>query len=90
MGLLAQADHACSSKNELWILLHGPVELAQQGLVEELLNRGLVALAPRNSDAGVHVVDLGGAEGHSAQVLFDMHLQSGMGSRRQVRHRIFT
>lgn len=41
---------------------HGPVELVAQRLGEDLLNRHLIALAPRDRDTRVHVVDLGCTE----------------------------
>eukprot|EP00983_Pelagomonas_calceolata_P058459 1145495-Pelagomonas_calceolata.AAC.1 len=69
-----------SSENEVRFLLHCPVELCQQGPVEQLLNRGLVALAPSHGDAGVHVIDLGRAQGHCTQVLLHMHLWEARGT----------
>jgi len=62
--------------------LYGPTELVDQGLVENLLDRNAVLLAPSNGDAGVQVVDLGGAEGGRLVLilvhLFDLELVNAL------------
>jgi len=49
---------------ELGFHIHSPVELAEQGLVENLLHGHLLPLAPGDGDAGVQVIYLGRAQGH--------------------------
>lgn len=45
-GSPAAAVHRLQSESEVWLHVHGPQELGQQALVEHLLHRHLVALAP--------------------------------------------
>lgn len=45
------------------VRVHGPQELAQQCLGEDLLDLDFILLAPGHSDAGVIVVGLTGALG---------------------------
>jgi len=62
---------AVTSKPEPALDVHGPVELVEQALVENLLNGHLVALAPCDGDSRVHVVDLAGAQGYCLEVFLD-------------------
>jgi hypothetical protein len=63
-----------SLKFEFGFDVHGPVEFAEQRSVEDLLHGDLLAFAPCNGDARVQVVDLGGAQSHSLQVLLAARL----------------
>ena len=61
MAIALVADGALEAKG--WLHIHRPREFRHKRLRELLLDGDFVRLAPRDGDARVVVIDLGGAEG---------------------------